>query len=56
MRPDNKVELTSNIADETVFDEQIDILQKPAENSEDQPQLSREEPYTDKELEAAMGF
>ena len=55
MRPDNKVELTSNIADDTIFDEQSEVLQQPVEKPEEQPQ-HREEPYTDKELEAVMGF
>jgi len=57
MRPDKKVELTSNIADDTVFDEQgVIFAKKPAEKPEGQPQLSREEPYTDKELEPVMGL
>ena len=59
MRPDYKVELTSNIADETIFDEEPEVLQpptdKPQEQSKEQPQ-HHEEPYTDKELEAVMGF
>ena len=55
MRPDNKVDLTSNIADDTIFDEQGEVLQPPVEKPQEQPQ-HREEPYTDKELEAVMGF
>ena len=55
MRPDHKVELTSNIADDTIFDEQDEVLQPLVDKPKEQPQ-HREEPYTDKELEAVMGF
>ena len=55
MRPDHKIELTSNIADETIFDEQPEVLEQPVEKPQEQSQR-HEEPYTDKELEAVMGF
>ena len=55
MRPDHKVELSSNIADETIFDEQPEVLEQPVEKLQEQSQ-HHEEPYTDKELEAVMGF
>ena len=55
MRPDHKVELTSNIADDTIFDEQPEVLEQPVEKVQEQSQ-HHEEPYTDKELEAVMGF
>ena len=55
MRPDHKIELTSNIADDTIFDEPPDVLEQPVEKVQEQPQHQKE-PYTDKELEAVMGF
>ena len=55
MRPDHKVELISNIADETIFDEQPEVLEQAVEKVQEQSQ-HHEEPYTDKELEAAVGF
>ena len=55
MKSDHKIELTSNIEYDTIFDEPPVVLQQPVENVPDQPQ-HQEEPYTDKELEAVMGF
>ena len=43
MRPDHKVELTSNIADDTIFDEEPEVLQPPVDKPQEQPQ-HREQP------------
>ena len=43
MRPDHKVELTSNIADDIIINEQSEVLQPSVEKPQEQP-LHREEP------------
>ena len=56
MRSDDRIELTSNIADEPVFDAASELVEQPPRASTDKPpQLIHDHPYTDKELEAAMG-
>ena len=56
MRADNRIELTSNIADEPVLDATSEPVEQPPRTStEEPPQLIHDYPYTDKELEAIMG-
>ena len=55
IKQDYKVELTSNIEDDTTFDEPPVVLPQPVEKLPEEPQ-HHEEPYTDKELEAVMGW
>ena len=55
IKPDYKIELTSNIEDEPIFDEPPVVLPEAVEKLPEQAQ-SHDEPYTDKELEAVMGW
>ena len=58
MRQDDKIELTSNIADEPNFDAPEALMeQRPGISTENppQPQPLHDYPYTDRELEAVMG-
>ena len=56
MRQDDKIELTSNIADEPVFDASSELMeQRPGTSADQPPQLIHNHPYTDKELEAIVG-
>ena len=56
MRPDLRIELTSNINEETVFDEPEGILKESRTALKDQGTSHQDEPHRDKELEAIMGF
>ena len=56
LRADNRIELTSNIADEPVFDATSEPVEQPPRTStEEPPEFIHDYPYTDKELEADMG-
>ena len=56
MRQDDKIELTSNIADEPVFDAPSELMEQRTGTSTDQPPQSiHYHPYTDKELDAVVG-
>ena len=55
IKSDYKIELTSNIEDDPIFDEPPVVLPEPVEKLSEKPQY-HDEPYTDKELEAVMGW
>ena len=56
MRQDDKIELTSNIADEPGFDAPSELMeQRPGTSTDQPPQSIHNRPFTDKELDAVMG-
>ena len=56
MKQDDKIELTSNIADDPNFDAPEALMeQRPGISTDNLPQPIHDHPYTDKELEAVMG-
>ena len=53
---DSGIELTAEVDDETVFPEREVILERPPDTSHDRLKLEPDDPYTQKELDAVMGF
>ena len=53
---DSGIELTAEVVDETIFPEREAIPERPPNKDHDRLKLEPDDPYTQKELDAVMGF